>query len=556
MKTKTLYEIAFIVMFVIALFVAVQLINDARVSHERPVAFWARDSFYSTQIITDTREGNGFLKGRAPYTIDYKTDSYYYRPPLFGAIGTMLSHSTGLNDFDIGYHLTFFVSLIMIALIYVMLRDISPKLAMISLPLTLLLYIWPFNAFLTAGHWPSTLNILFVIASILVYMHLKSIKSYVLFGLMIGAGMLSHTRETIYFLIFIFSLLIIYDVFKKKLTVSKMKRLLLSLGVGLVTYIGFIPYFIFTMGTQDSLKLGYFPKTNFDTPTLFNFHWFVLLLLVAGVVCFSILLYLGKKKSHVPYIFGIGFFIMIFSNVFISIGNKAAAQNRFFLPIVLAIFFGTTTYELIRIYCNKNWCYFAAAIVFIVLILATHNFYTPTRGPVIESYYWDGLQFLADNVPENDTVLSLFTFQLGHDAVYWWTKRNVHIVLAELFVSDPNTMENPIFKAKLHARESYAVRKGLFDFEIHNPNENLIGFSVCNYSYVLIQKNYSDLQLPTNEAWHVLNAYVTNERNNLIRVKNMTIAYEDNWLMVLYNKNKLACRRGIHFNETHMEEER
>ena len=513
-----------------ALLFATQLVNDGRIDHERPYRYLARDSFYSAQLIVDALEQNGF-HGRAPYTIDYVEDNYYARPPMLGVLGVILVTSTGVDAYDAGYHAIFFIGILMMALLYVLLRDISSKLAIAAMPFAFLIFTWPFHAFLTAGHWPSALDIFFVFSAVLVYTRLQKPIHYAFFAILIAGGLLSHTREMLGFIIFIFPLFLLHDVCMKELSWRRVGMLALSLAGAVLLYAGFLPYFLSRLGNQ-KLAFGNFISPNFDTPLPHDIHWVMYGILLLGLACSGYWFYSKRAKKAIPLLFGLGFSLLVFSNAFTNISAKAAAQARFFLPLALAVFFGFAFF----FWVPKRWIPLAM-VVSLLAVFALHNFTEPERGPVIDSHVWPMLDWLAENIPENETVLSLYALEVGHDAPYWMTKRNVHILLPTMHVKNMETLEGASFRLNLHSRENYVVRDGIWGFEEIDPNVHVVGNDLCDYRYILLQKQFSKLrrQGHTDKAVQLLEAYVASERRKLLEYKNMTILYADSWFEVLLN---------------------
>jgi hypothetical protein len=531
-KYITAYNLCLLIFVVFLLFVSTKTISDGYLEHETPGTFFAaRDALYSSQLMTDVLDANGYE--RASY-VSGGEPSYFYRPPLLATTGALISDLTKINEYDVGFFLMLIAALFMILANYLIIAKYSKKLALFSLPLTLAFFSSPFSWALTWGRWGTTLNVLILLVTFLFYCHRK-FESPLILGILLGAGFMTHTKESIYFLIIGIPIILIYEYSKKYLNIKNLLKLFWAYCIAFILFLGFLSFSVYYIlrgsGNGFTSDFARFAARSdiASFSSLGIFGYFILIGVVIGVWL------LWKKKSQLRDTLILGLIFLIITNVglFWILFQKGITQNRHFWPITLCVFSGLFFHSFFNSIPKKirRDGAILSSVVFcliLVLVLLSFNFKPISKNMIVNDDTWNGLMWMEKNTSPNATFLSLFGDNLGMDTIHWPSKRNVRIVSPKDY---SGAVKSRIFRFnfKLHGVEEYIVRKGLFDFESHTGNEGFENMSLCEFDYLYYNKQTrfrDDLVL-----------YAAVLGTKLIENKSFTIAYDNDLVVILNNPN-------------------
>jgi len=539
-----------LLVFIVCFFYAALYFSDGEVDHTTPGPFFlARDTMYSSQLITDIIDNNGFE--RAAYVSDGKK-SYYYRPPVFGGGIAILSDFTGMNEYDLGFFFCLLAFVIMTFSMYLMISNYSKVLALFSLPLAMMFFTRPFHMALTWGRWPSTINILLIFMAVMVYVY-RRFDSPILLGAILGFGFMTHFKESVYFSAILIPLWLVYEYVSKRLDFKMIKNVIGAYIIAGVMLLGFIPYILFLLSTGDGggAFISYDPisSTRIDIPVLGHFGLFGWLL-VAGIILW--LLHVSSKKNEnldKPVLFALGYLIFTYIGLLMPIFRKGITQNRFFWPITLCVLSGFGFYFLHtllhkKLKLKKSSTIIPIFILILVLVFSGSELIKVPKYSYTHELTWQSLMWMKDNTPENASFVSIYGHNLRDDAIHWPSKRNFQVVEVDEYTTA--AAEGIVkFDFKPHNLEEYAIRTGLFSFELYDPHKKFDRLSLCQFDYLYFNKM---------TAFPIVTEYTAVLTDALLDKRNMSVVYDNGLAVIMHNPNPTEeCLDPFELNENEEE---
>ncbi len=418
-------ENACIMLFVLSLFYAASTLSDGYLEHQIPGPYFsARDALYSSQLITDVLYNDGFL--RSDY-VSNGSASYFNRPPLMAGMGALFSISTGVNEYDMGFSIMLLASLAMIAIMYALIMQVNKQIAILSLPLTLVFFTFPFNAAITWGRWGSIFNVFFLLVVTLVFIRFAFEKPLLL-GVLIGFSLLTHVKESIYFMAIIFPLWILYDMYYKKVDRLYIKQVIITITVAGILFLGFLPFslsYSSQLSDQAIIQWDPIPSSRIDIPHFSQLNF------SSYIVFIGLILWIFSKRNEIIDkigLFTIGYMILTTIGLVFVPFRKGITQDRFFLPITLCFFFGLTLYY-VYIWLPKHKLVFLG--LFVLALMGVFTVFDLTEGytyTYVNPYTWESWVWIKSNTPATSSWLSLYGDNLRDDAMHWPSQRYFHLV--------------------------------------------------------------------------------------------------------------------------------
>lgn len=421
MKLNLNAEYLFLAAF-IAVFLATGLgVYGQKLSHPYPVGYFASDAFFH-QAETEWMKEQGTIKYALPNIEGGRKDVYDSHPPfVFEAVGT-LSYASGLQVYDAIYLFVIIMLLLLGLLVYIIIRRFNKNVAVLSLPLTLLVYTQPFSQSIFFGQWLFIAGALFMMASFWAISRLGEKNSFILLAIFMAATALAHQPELLFAAMF----LAIYLSAKWIKTRHALKEFVPVVLSGLTAFVlsaYSLNIFRLTwlMTYVEDAKLGLAKGTGvaekgFSDVTLqsigigfqINVLTLIGLLIAAGLVL-SLLLIFGKKKAEI-WPAWIAFFILGISYLtFLGLAKRAFA-HRWLWHFYFAFFFGLAAYYGLKAVVRKwNMTYSVAAAVVLLILFAMPS-YGKTQGSLMDQNNWEAMKWAAGNLPENSSV---YVFDLG-----------------------------------------------------------------------------------------------------------------------------------------------
>ncbi len=417
-RFKINLEAIFLLIFVITLLM-LGLSNkwDGNIKHDFPYSYGASDAFYHASVAQYMKD-QGRVKFTPPYEVGGYEEVFEVHPPMLFQLTGVFSTLTGLEAYDGIYFIALIAYLFSILIIYVIIRQYNKNIAIIALPFTLLIFKGKFLIMFHWGYWMLIAGILFMVFAFWSLTRLELKKIYVLMGIILAALLISHQPEAV-FMAFFIALFLLVDIIKnKKLDLKKIKIFFISGIIALV--LSFYSLLIF-LGTKMKTE-GYRGKfeTQFGSASIFIKDLGILFIILAliGLIFFM----LSKKKNIAGYL-GIYMFIVSYLT-FIGLGKRAAA-HRYFWHLYLGFFFALAIYQLIKMFWKKFDLKYSFALGIIILILIAQPLYAKTKfgQGIMDPYNWEGLNWVAKNIPNDAYVYYFYSDSLSQAAALYNSKR-------------------------------------------------------------------------------------------------------------------------------------
>ncbi len=530
-------EHVFLLVFFIFFAMGTSTYSTGHIDNEAPAFFYARDALWSTQMAY-TLDERGFIDFRSPYEMDMQTDAVFHRPPMFPIIAVTLAHGIGIQIPNAGFHFMLFIAFFSALCFYLIIRKINVHIAMLSLPLSLFIFTSPFSTYATWGHWFSATNILFVFGGLLCFLFIKERRMWVVFGLLFGAGLLSHVRESVYFIYF-FAVYFGFLFVTKHMDWRLMTKTVKGGMLGGLLALGFMPYILFRLkeGSGDLIHITF--RKNANTPVLQNFGW-IWIVLVVGLVC-ALMLIWSKKRSTVSHqafrvgvLYGAIFLLFTYLSYFSDHFSKAGSQDRFYWPFVLALFFGLVLYRIITFISKRTavqWGTIGFALAAILVTMGIFVMAVPGDMPPYIYMYpetWQSFQWIQENTLSNEWTVYLYGDNLNGDSLFWMAKRPFAWVdQQDFFNKMTNGTVTSHFKFGGSEAYRYEVKTGPFSYA-YKENKPDPGKTLCDFDYVYM--NYVSISQP-------LVQYATTIGNVLMEKHQFTPIFKNGLAVILKNNN-------------------
>ena len=154
-------KVILLVFFATLIYLGPGVLFDHRISHDFPFAYGASDAFQHQTRADAIRDiGNRF---EAPYIVKGFEDFTIIYPPVMYQLAIMLSYASGLENYDTIYFITAFLAAIAAIMMYFVIVAFNKTVAILSLPLSLLIFSFPASAGFLWGHWPSIISQVFLV---------------------------------------------------------------------------------------------------------------------------------------------------------------------------------------------------------------------------------------------------------------------------------------------------------------------------------------------------------------------------------------------------------
>lgn len=430
---KLLLESLFIVIvFAILLWISIGANYEHKLDHSFPRGFMAGDSFY---------------KYNRAYHLDKTGENKYVPETMTGGVAGLsqfypylVFHSTvlfnniaGLNLYNSHFLLKVLYTILAALLFYVIVRRYNKNVALLSTGIFGFLFIKNFYIGFIFGWEPQILGSLFFVSIFWIMMHYENKYFGILLGIMMGALLLTHPPEA-FLAVFVVALFLIghYFIDKKIKTKSDntlksrfefIKKTIIAVLITIVIIFYYSPVFAGQFlrgggGGEPIISWGH-KSPGFPVPLFSDFGffgWFIIL----GAIIAAILLFTNIKKHWKHFIMPLFMGIMTFSVLFMSIQRNRVYQNRFFWPIYFGILFGLAIYMVIKYIPTKKPQIVYMIIPMVFLMISASFFFTPLTSPglIPAQEMWDGIVWVRENIPQDDTVLVFYGDSYNQHAIF------------------------------------------------------------------------------------------------------------------------------------------
>ncbi|MBN2454048.1 hypothetical protein JXB11_00730 [Candidatus Woesearchaeota archaeon] len=471
------------------LFAGPGILFNKSLTHSTPQGFLASDSYWHYSLAQYVRE-QGKYDLMPPSMVAGYEDVVGFNPPMLYTTTASLSILSGIEVHDAIQIMGFLFTLLAIFAMYFIVRRVNRKVALMALPLTLLVYVSPFNTAFLVGQWHFLTGVAFIAGAVMVVASLGIGKGWPLLAIMLMGLVNSHTAEFYYFVGFLLALFAV-RLFLRQLKMGEVKKTALAYAIGIAAsfYYGII--FLNTYQKYNSIELFKVTTSvaNFTNIHFSDFSWlqFFLFAGIALNLFFIVRKLISKQPFGAAYLFPLAMLVVGLSNYFFL--DYHAFQVRFMWPIYLAPLFVYPLYQLMASFKLKS-AVFAYAGSFIIMIVVFFGFAGLNGMQMqISPEYWNQVQWIKQNTAENARVLYL-PGDL-HSGAFVWPQQRVPYIAAvdsyDEFASNGSVKQDYTVYISSASDSKYAYRGGLFSYGYHGIEENLtVSRDICDYDYLVI----------------------------------------------------------------------
>ena len=484
------------IVFGALLFLGVSNLWDHRLQHEFPYGYLASDTFQQ-QTRAEGIKDAGNYRLEPFYIVKGYQDVVGYYPPVIHHLGIILHFSSGIPLYDTVYFMVFFNAILAAFVMYVIIRNYSKQIALLSLPLSILIFSNKSYIGFLWGHWASITGQLFLICVFWAMSKISVDKIEVVLGIFIGALALSHTSELLYGAVFIF-IYMLFLLFSRKFELKYFKKIIIA---GIISVaISFYSLYIFSKSFMVINPYKFEVSTDWGGTPIFYLIDFKLLLILLAIGLIASLMML--KKFDMPVIAGL-FMLGIGYTNYIGFGLRAF-QPRLLWPIYLSFFFGFGLFILIKFLPVKLRAIsvFITGILFL-MILSTliHLPYVPTYNKVstqglMDPWHWKAFQWLGQNTPKDAKLFFFYGDVYDQDAILRNSKRvHAQIVPQSYAASLQNRTISRIYEIEVPADHGAGMpyMKSFLKIFLHQ-RENMDSWvwqqfaDICSFDYYIFDK--------------------------------------------------------------------
>lgn len=492
MKTN-LEKFYLLIFFGILMYLGPSNLWDHKLSHDFPYGYLASDTFQQ-QTRAEGIMAAGNYRYEPFFIVKGFRDAVGYYTPVLHHLGILLHYASGVPLYDTIYFMVFFAAILGAFVMYVIIGSYNKQIAILSLPLSILIFSnKSFIGFLW-GHWASITAQLFLISSFWAMSKLHIGNMEIILGLFLGAVAMTHTPILIHVALFI----ILYSVFlsltgrfdlayAKKMVIAGLIAGLISIYNLFIFYNGFMvvnPYKF-----EVSLDWG-------GTPIFYmsDFGW-LLVPIIIGVAAGLLLI----KKSPIPVIPGVYMIFAGYTN-YIGFGIRAF-QPRLLWPIYLSFFFGLGIYMLIK-YIPQKFRYvsvYATCALSIVLLLGAIPLpnvmtYSKVSTPgLMDLKHWEAFRWLSQNTPEDAKIYFFYGDVYDQDAILRNSMRfHAQVVPQDFVMSIQNRTIKRVYKSEVPADHAAGapyfksfLKMGLHLRETKDPLLTEDYLDICLFDYMV-----------------------------------------------------------------------
>lgn len=522
-----------IVMFSVILLIGYANLVDNKLSHESPFGYFASDAFQH-QTRAEGIKDAGSYRNEPSYNVFGIDNVIGYYPPVIYHLSAMLSHSTGLEVFDTIQLTVFLSTALSVLIIYFIIKKFNTNVAILSLPLSVLVFYNGLYTSFTFGIWPSLLSQFFLIGFFWYISNIDLKYSFVFFGIFLSAIILTHTSEAIFAALF-FGVFLLYKLSVKELNFKLIKNAIFGSILTIIISLHFMIIFRYVWMVREPFTFDVIRQ--WSAPTIFLLDFGILLILF--LIGFVSALFLFRKKNMIPLLISVVMLIFGYTN-YIGFSGRAF-QLRFFWPIYLSFLFGFGVYQIARI-AYKNWKTWHSIILAIIFILILTNvsfallpgYEKVTAQGVMDEFHWESLIWLSENTPENSSIYFFYGDIYSQDALLRNSKRYHAQVIPEDFIDAINNGElRRFFDTEFPGDGGGGAvqRSSLFsfNFKLEEISSQFKGKKdVCEFDYFVLDKG---------SRQEVLAQYNILLANELIQNDFIDPAFENQLVVVLKNNN-------------------
>jgi|TARA_Y100000310_G_C20703189_1_gene831997 hypothetical protein len=501
-----LEKVVLLIFFIVILFQGPGVLFDHQIKHDFPFAYFASDAFQH-QVRAEAIKDSGNFRYEAPY-ISMGIENVVGRyPPAIYHLAVILSHSSGIEVYDSIYFIVVFFAIIASFIMYFIIRNFNKTVALLSLPLSLIIFSFPSSTGFLWGHWPSILSQSFLILFLWSIINLNLKKSYLIIAISLSAIVFTHMPPFIFAFIFL-ALFFGIKLLARKMNKEDIKNMVTAFAIFFIISFYYLVIFFNTWAKAQPYEFTTQPIWEGNPGFYLGGFGLLLPIILLGII-FS---FPKLKDMHVALIAAFAMLLSGFTNY---IGfDVRAFQIRFLWPIYLSVFMGLGIYILLK-FLIKKWRFIYTSGIFAILIFAFSGIlsfpaltrtdvqiipYIPqlnrdTSTGVMNPIHWEALEWIKDNAEEDAKIYFFYGDIYSQDALLRNTKRFHTQVDNDEFINslqERKIKRDYISETPGDSGGNIALRKSFFEFiDITKvkPNEFFFGSrDICSFDYLVFDK--------------------------------------------------------------------
>ncbi len=494
-NSGSIEKIFIILVFSILLYIGYSNLANHQIDHDFPYGYLASDNFQH-QIRAEAIKDIGNFKYDAPYIAKGFDNVIGIYPPVIYHLAVIFSHLSGLEVYDAIYFMVFLLASVAALIMYLIIRDFNKNIAIISLPLSILIFASGSMVGFIWGHWPSIVSQFFLVAFFWSLLRIDLKKSFIFITLFTAAMTLTHTSELLFGIVTLIIFLTI-NFLNKNLKKESIKTILIGGIISVILTFYFLVIFKHTwaVGEPYSFHVMQIWEGN---PGLYIGDFGILLIFIVIGIVLSLLLI---KKMHTALIVGLAMLIAGFSNY--AGFSFRAFQIRFLWPVYLSVFFGFAVYKLSKL-AIKKWNILHSitlSIIFIIILTGTitipyvHQYEKLSTPGVMNQYHWEMLNWFPENTEENEKIYFFYGDTYSQDALLRNSKRVHYQVDPSDFIDALNNKEiRRGYVTELPGDGGVALAYktstfGFNDYQKEIPREYFFGKKdICKFDYYIFDR--------------------------------------------------------------------
>ncbi|MBD3310696.1 hypothetical protein GF351_05765 [Candidatus Woesearchaeota archaeon] len=505
-KAKTAHlEAVYVAVFLfLMLGISYGAISDHRFNHDHPYGYMASDAFQH-QVRAESIKQMGNYRHEPFWAAAGYKDAVGFYPPVLNDLSVMLSYGSGAETYDTIYFLVFFFIALGSILFYLVVRDFSRNLAIISLPFAILVFsnnaYWGF----VTGHWPSTMAQFFLIAVFWVMMRFRLEKSYLLLAVFVSAIIMSHASEVLFAVMFI-AVFAGLKLLSKKMDSKEKKRMVRNLAIAvlivllLTFYFAVILKFTWLASSQGSMLSSFESQpADLEGPALVLQDLGIVAVILLVGVAFSVWAIWKRSPS------GLTASVLMF---LAGYGNHIGlvhwtGQIRYLWPLYFSAAAGFGIYSILKMSIKRWKVVYSFGIAIFLILWFTGTFGIPPHYDRIEGrglmdpYHWDAFTWTAENTPEDSTVYFFYGDIFSQNAMLRNTERK-HIMYTSKGLEE--VFSESLVPRYVHSKligdshgVYYAYRRSFFDYgyyfiEDGGRDAYYRYYDICDMDYLFLDK--------------------------------------------------------------------
>ncbi len=540
---KINFEYAYLAVFVaVFLLVGVGGVFENRLSHPLPTGYFASDSFFHQSEAQYMKE-QGRVYYAQPSIVGNHQDVLDIHPPYLFEAAATFSKVSGLEVYDAIYLLSILFILLSALIVYFIIRTFNKYAAMLSMPLTVLVFTQPFNQMINFGQWLFIPGAMFMLASFWATTKLKEKRMFIVLGTFLAATAIAHQPELLFALGFL-GLYIVIEFVRSRYDLKTASKDIIAAAlagvIALILSLYSLIIFALTWVESYAVPFGFTTDTQMAARGFAHIN-FVTLGIAGVVVLIGFALFIVSKKKTENYAAIISIYMVLISLLtYIGLGKRAFA-HRWLWHIYLAVFFGIAIYYLVKFVIKKwNSLSAAGAAIAALLILAV-PLYGDVRGTLMDPYNWDALSWVKENTPKNATINYFYVGNLEQSPTTYNTQRLSRIIVYQDYFSE---VKDHYKFGLAYAYDQYACKKGPLSFGYYSYLEENSS-DTCSKEYPGLLKG--EVQKDTKVCdieYYYFNSFGRIEGavqlNNAFR----QLLLKNSWIQEVYNNQGVSILKN------------